>query len=75
MMFFWNIRNTYNHHPLGLYIIHLLLDIAAKPSAVYGKIWYDEKYGTGWLTLPSRYKLRDCKITSNQYEGFIQTSS
>ena len=75
MMFVWNCRNTYNHHQLELDIIHLLLDIAAKSSAVYGKIWYDEKNGTGWLTLPSRYKLRDCKITSNQYEGFIQTSS
>ena len=51
-------------------IIRYCLSLAAKSSAAYDKIRYDEKKGTGFLILPSRCCLRDYKNYIKPERGF-----
>ena len=65
MKFFWEEQQKYlkssstgiRYHP----VIFRYLSIAAKSSAAYNEIRYDEKKGTGSLILPNRRRLRDHK--------------
>ena len=62
MKFFWEEQQKYlksssngiRYHPM---IIRYCLFFAAKSSAAYDEIRYDEKKGTGFLILPSRRRL------------------
>ena len=51
-------------------IIRYCLSLAAKSSAAYDNIRYDEKKGTGFLILPSLCRLRDHKNYIKPERGF-----
>ena len=59
MKFFWQEQQKYlksssteiRYHPM---IIRYCLSLAAKLSAAFNEIWYDEKKGAGFLILSSR---------------------
>ena len=75
MKFFWEEQQKYlkssstgvRYHPM---IIRYCLSLAAKSSAAYDEIRYDEKKGTGFLILPSRRRLRDYKNYIKPQRGF-----
>ena len=62
MKFFWEEQQKYlklsstgiRYHPI---ISRYCFSLAAKSSAAYDEIWYNEKNGTGFLIHPSRRRL------------------
>ena len=75
MKLFWEGQQKYikcspqgiRYHPV---IIRFCLSLAAKSASAYNDIRYDEKSGTGILTLPSRRRLRDYKNYIRRERGF-----
>ena len=64
MKLFWQEQQKYlgtsktgiRYHPM---IIRYCLNLVAKSPSAYEEIPYDEKHGTGFLILPSQWRLRD----------------
>ena len=75
MKLFWEEQQKYvgksrkgiRYHPM---IIRYCLNLAAKSSAAYEEIRYDEKQGTGFLVLPSQRRLRDYRNYIKPERGF-----
>ena len=75
MKLFWEEQQKYvgksrkgiRYHPM---IIRYCLNLAAKSSAAYEEIRYDEKLGTGFLVLPSQRRLRDYRNYIKPERGF-----
>ena len=78
MKFFWEEQQKYlkssskgiRYHSV---IIRCCLSLASsKSAAAYDEIQYDAKKGTGFVILPSRRWLRDCKNYIKPQRGFNQ---